>query len=78
MRISRDSTTWRVVADAIQSRLSELRDQLEKPTLDSTGTTLARGEVKALKELLDLPDRVTQVAQSDPGYGVGVLDSADD
>jgi hypothetical protein len=66
MRISRDSSTWRLIAFHLDDRLKTLRERNDTP-LDPIATATVRGEIKAIKELLALPERVEQVVQEPPG-----------
>lgn len=46
-------TTWPKVKALIEKELQSVRDRLEKPTLSFEDTLIARGEIRALKSLLD-------------------------
>lgn len=65
-----DSPAWEALEEYLHAAIQDRRVELENPKLDTTETSLKRGEIKALKELLALPLAVTQVTQSDPGYSV--------
>lgn len=64
-----DSLAWQALVQYLQAAIQDRREALDNPDLDIVKTAVVRGEIRALKELLALPDTVTQVAQSDPGYG---------
>lgn len=46
-------TTWVKVKALIESDLQSARDRLEKPSLSFEDTLVTRGEIRALKRLLD-------------------------
>jgi hypothetical protein len=64
-----DSLAWKALEKYLTAMIQDRREALDNPKMDSTETAVVRGEIRALKELLALPKQVTQVVQSDPGYG---------
>ena len=58
-------TTWAKVKALIEKELQSVRDRLEKPNLSFEDTLVARGEIRALKNLLD-PDTHRQDENAAP------------
>lgn len=46
---------WPVVRAHVEKELESLRARLESTNLDASATQVVRGEIRALKRLLDLP-----------------------
>lgn len=69
MKIDKNGLTWRTISLHLTDRLMALRELNDRTTLDPVQTAAVRGEIKAVKELLALPDAVEQVVQEPPGYG---------
>lgn len=65
---TQDSPTWTALERYLTALIEERRDTLESLKLTPEETTAVRGEIRAFKELLRLPETVTTVPQSDPGY----------
>lgn len=70
-----DSLAWKALEEYIKAAIQDRLESLSNPKLDSTDTAVMRGEIRALKDLLALPGTVTQVSQSDPGYGTTAKDA---
>lgn len=64
-----DSLAWKALEEYLKAAVQDRLEALANPTMDSTDTAVMRGEIRAMKDLLALPSAVTQVSQSDPGYG---------
>lgn len=60
------SATWLQVADWARTRLQALRTRNDGD-LDPTDTAILRGQIKALKELLDLPAAAARATGAAPG-----------
>ncbi len=56
--------SWTQVRHKVEQRLLTLRDQLESPEVDFAKTQCLRGEIRALKRLLDLPVEIQEARQS--------------
>lgn len=65
--------TWPVVVARIEDELKSLRSRLESSTLDLRDTDITRGEIRALKKLLRLPEDMAAEPQNDapPGWPGG-------
>jgi hypothetical protein len=47
--------TWKRLTTLLQERLQELRELNDQASLSADKTALIRGQIKVIKELLDLP-----------------------
>ncbi len=56
--------SWPQVQLKVEQRLLTLRDQLESPEVDFAKTQVLRGEIRALKRLLGLPEEIQEARQS--------------
>ncbi len=68
--------TWPVVVARVEEELKSLRSRLESSSLDLRDTDITRGEIRALKKLLRLPEDLAAEQRSDapPGWpGGGAL-----
>ena len=54
------SIAWPVVRAHIEKELEGLRNRLESTNLDLSATQVVRGEIRALKRLLDLPQTLEE------------------
>lgn len=65
--------TWPVVVAHIEKELLSLRNRLESSTLDPRDTDVTRGEIRALKKLLRLPEDLATEQPNDlpPGWPAG-------
>lgn len=59
------SETWRRLTTHLQARLQELRESNDSPSCDADKTALIRGQIKAVKEILDLADSVSSSPDGD-------------
>lgn len=59
---------WPVVKARAEQKLESLRKQNDNTTLDDVATAALRGEIRALKWLLDLPDQVALESQPPPPF----------
>lgn len=59
---------WLVVKAAAEEKLTSLRKQNDSNELDAAQTAALRGEIRALKWLLDLPVAVALKSQTPPPY----------
>ena len=59
MRIETRSQDWAIVARYAQQRLAELRSALERPNVDWDHTNRIRAQIKELRDLLALPEALT-------------------
>jgi hypothetical protein len=73
MKLDRNSMTWREIEGYLKERLHACREKNDGG-LDPLDTARLRGEIKAIKELLALPDLATPTFRDDPGYGTDSLD----
>lgn len=55
-KINIHSDTWKSIDRWANERLSAFRDRLENKSLDIIKTSVIRGEIRALKEMLKLPE----------------------
>ena len=62
---------WQVVKTEAQSRLEDLRKRNDSTELDASDTATLRGEIRALKWLLDLPKAVALKSQTPPPFHGG-------
>ncbi|WP_395451186.1 hypothetical protein ACHMW7_16170 [Aminobacter sp. UC22_36] len=53
-KIEANSTTWLAVKAHAESEIEKARTRLEMPSLTQTETDVERGQIKALRALLDL------------------------
>lgn len=74
--IDTQSRTWLVVKSHLQERLARCREKNDSAGLTEAETAALRGEIAAIKNLLDLPRLVAPVELDDPGYGTDSLDGA--
>lgn len=75
MKISTDSPVWRVIEAHLTLRLATCREKNDSDKLDAFATAKLRGEIAALKDLLDLPAQLAApLIDDDPGYSVHSLD----
>ncbi len=51
---------WAHVKKYAETELSSLRNRLESPATDHDQTQVLRGEIRALKRLLDLPQSLAE------------------
>lgn len=58
-RIDPHSPTWRAVRAHVEAEIARQSRRLEVPTMDATQTALLRGNLQALRELLQLADAAT-------------------
>lgn len=72
--IDETSQTWRTVQYHLSKRLATCREKNDSPDLTDAQTATLRGEIAALKDLLELPKMVAPVKVDDPGYGVDSID----
>lgn len=54
-RLDLHSETWRFIRTYCETRLQGLRETNDSPALDEVKTATVRGQIRALKEILDLP-----------------------
>jgi hypothetical protein len=73
MRIDTRSATWIEIEAYLRKELQRLRERNDK-NINAIETAHLRGEIKAVRGLLDLPSQVTQVPKDDPGYSTTSLD----
>lgn len=66
------SDTWRRLTQHLQARLQELRESNDAPSCDAEKTALIRGQIKAVKEILDLAQSVSSSPDGDLGNHVTV------
>lgn len=66
------SDTWRRLTQHLQDQLKELRESNDSPSHDTNKTALIRGQIKAIKEILDLTDSVSSSPDGDLGNHVTV------
>lgn len=59
---------WQVVRTEAQTKLDALRKQNDSSELGPTETAALRGEIRALKWLLDLPAAVALKSQTPPPF----------
>lgn len=59
------SDTWRRLTQHLQDRLQELRESNDSPSCDADKTALIRGQIKAVKEILDLAASVSSSPDGD-------------
>lgn len=57
---------WLVVKARVEQKLTSLRRQNDSTDLDPAKTAALRGEIRALKWLLDLPEQVARELQTPP------------
>lgn len=57
---------WSRVRAYAEQELERLRQRNDSVELGKKETAATRGEIRALKKLLDLPARVAQAAQTEP------------
>lgn len=69
-----NSRTWITVKAHLEKRLAECREKNDRSELTEMQTAALRGEIAAVKNLLDLPRQVAPVEVDDPGYGTGSID----
>lgn len=50
------SKTWKRLTQTLQEELQRLRELNDAPSLSPDKTALVRGQIKVVKELLDLPN----------------------
>ena len=60
------SPTWGFIKEFIAKRLAELRVQNNAVSLDEKETILIRGQIKMLKELAKLPDKLAKGRNTRP------------
>ena len=66
------SETWGRLTKHLQHRLQELRESNDSPSCDADKTALIRGQIKAIKEILDLAASVSSSPDGDLGTHVTV------
>ena len=66
------SETWRRLTKHLQNRLQDLRESNDIPSCDADKTALIRGQIKVVKEILDLADSVSSSPDGDLGNHVTV------
>lgn len=54
-RLDPYSETWAFIRTYCLQRMTEMRVANDNPNLDEKRTSVIRGEIKALKEIMDLP-----------------------
>ena len=54
-RLDQHSETWHFIRGYCAARLQALRETNDSPALDEVKTATLRGQIRALKEILDLP-----------------------
>lgn len=64
--------SWKRLTKHLQERLQELRESNDMPSLDAEKTALIRGQIKAVKEILDLANLVSSSPDGDLGNHVSV------
>lgn len=64
--------TWKRLTQTLRIRLQELRESNDVPSLDADRTALIRGQIKAIKEILDLADSASLSPDGDLGNHVTV------
>ena len=72
--IDTQSRTWLTVKLHLQERLARCREKNDRSDLNAFETAALRGEIAAIKDLLDLPKLLAPVVIDDPGYGTNSLD----
>lgn len=55
-----DSASWRQIVDWAQQDIERLRRQNDSPVLGPEQTAVLRGEIRALKRLIELPTLAVQ------------------
>lgn len=67
------SPPWQRVVAHVEEELKSLRSKLEKPDLSERDTQVVRGEIRALKRLLELPQTLApqQTQLAPPGWPGG-------
>ena len=64
------SPTWKAIQAFAQKRLSELRAENDRTSLDATQTAVIRGRIASLKDLLALPEKAApEVRAGEGGFG---------
>ena len=66
------SDTWRRLTQHLQEQLQKLRESNDSPSCDPNKTALIRGQIKAIKEILDLATSVSSSPDGDLGNHVTV------
>lgn len=69
------SIAWPVVRAHIEKELDGLRNRLESTNLDLSATQVVRGEIRALKRLLDLPQTLEEARRQQtlpPAWSGGI------
>lgn len=56
--IDLNSTEWKILSEYLTDRLQKLREKNDKP-LTEENTNVLRGQIKEVKEMLSLPDKLT-------------------
>jgi hypothetical protein len=74
--IDTQSRTWQTVKRHLEQRLIACRQKNDRIGLTEAETAALRGEIAAIKNLLDLPKTTAPVEVDDPGYGTNSLDEA--
>lgn len=77
MNLDTNSGTWRTVEHHLNERLAKCREKNDRHDLNPADTAALRGEIAAIKDLLDLPEQIKRAARvqvDDPGYGVDSID----
>lgn len=62
------SPTWHALQAMAATKLQELREQNDSPTLDAVATANKRGRIAVWKELLALAEPKPSPEQQPPGY----------
>lgn len=62
------SPTWHALQAMAATKLQELREQNDSPTLDAVATANKRGRISVWKELLALAEPKPSPEQQPPGY----------
>ncbi len=64
-RLNVTSETWVFVRTYCQKRLKALREANDGAGLDEKATAIVRGQIKAMKEILDLPKPKPKMQQAE-------------
>lgn len=64
--------TWKRLTKHLQERLQDLRESNDAPSFDAERTALIRGQIKAVKEILDLANLASSSPDGDLGNHVSV------
>lgn len=65
------SPTWQAVDEWARRTLERHRAELESPAMDESATTMLRGRIAMLRELINLPNPIpTPIVATHDGYGI--------